>query len=455
MKRIYLDWGVFSNLKKPEFTDLREFFVTHKRELFFIYSPAHFEDLNRSDRDERMLQDIHMLESLVDNHLIAYDRNTAWPFLATPSDYYRDKKGQNLDSLPDFSELVSSINQDIPTLGGLLKALFDSPFPIPAAVRSQELIGMMLPDLPDSPSVSDVLNSSVTFINQMLGNKGFYKAYRSAVRATGFKVDSNAGNWKADEVVPNISARLKSIGIDKSFREFVLSGFGNKKNIDDFKLFIAAYSLIDLIGYKSDKLPKASNAMNSVNSDAQHAYFGAFCDYLVTQDKHLACKARALYNEFGISTRVISPSEAIDELKEERKDDIVSFLCEQLVEDNVERRDEKAIVYKFTRRFLGCFTHCVQYDLEDCSLIEFKLAYDNYSRFLFFDEAGIMIDTVSDYLGRPPKEEYETIRDRIIHGDLGASINWIGDNLLFTLRADSERSRPELFVKITTLDVSY
>ena len=88
MKRIYLDGGVFSNLKKPEFTDLREFFVTHKRELFFVYSPAHFEDLNRSVRDERMLQDIHMLESLVDNHLIAYDRNTAWPFLATPSDYY-------------------------------------------------------------------------------------------------------------------------------------------------------------------------------------------------------------------------------------------------------------------------------------------------------------------------------------------------------------------------------
>ena len=454
MKRIYLDWGVISNLKKSEFTVFKEFLVTHKGELFFVYSPAHFEDLNRSKGDERMLQDILLLESLVDNHLLAYDKNTARPFIATPSEYYRDNKERNMDALPVFSDLVSSISQDVPAVGGLLKSLIDSPFPIPPAVRSQELIGMMLPDLPESPSVSDVLNSSVTFINQILGNKEFYKSYRSAVRATGFKVDSNAGNWKSDEVVPKITARLKSIGIDKSFREFVLYGFGSNENIDDFKLFIAAYCLLDLIGYKSDKLPKASNAMNSVNSDAQHAYYGAFCDCFITQDSHLACKARALYNEFGIPTKVITPSEAIDELKEERKDNIVSFLHEQLVEDNVELRDEKAVVYKFTRRFLGCFTHCVLYDQEDYSLIEFKLAFDNFSRFLFFDEAGIMVDAVSDYLGRPPKEEYESIRERIIHGDLGASLSWTGDNLLLTLRADSERFRPELFVKITALGVS-
>lgn len=38
MKRVYLDWGVVSNLKKPEYANIREFLITHKRDLFFVYS---------------------------------------------------------------------------------------------------------------------------------------------------------------------------------------------------------------------------------------------------------------------------------------------------------------------------------------------------------------------------------------------------------------------------------
>ena len=84
MKRVYLDWGVISNLKRPEFAEVREFLLSHKGDLFYVYSPAHFEDAMRSKRDDRLLQDIQTLESLVDNHLIAYNKKTAQPFLATP-----------------------------------------------------------------------------------------------------------------------------------------------------------------------------------------------------------------------------------------------------------------------------------------------------------------------------------------------------------------------------------
>lgn len=35
MKKVYLDWGVISNLKKPEYDHLRQFLISHKGELFF------------------------------------------------------------------------------------------------------------------------------------------------------------------------------------------------------------------------------------------------------------------------------------------------------------------------------------------------------------------------------------------------------------------------------------
>lgn len=188
--------------------------------------------------------------------------------------------------------------------------------------------------------------------------------------------------------------------------------------------------------------------MNSVNTDAQHAYYAAFCDCFITQDTHLTSKALALYEEFGISTKILTPQNAIKTLGEGRKDDLVSFIREQLIEDNIERREERSIVYKFTQRFLGIFTHCVRYDGDDARVLEFKLAFDNYSYFIFYDEAAIMVDTVADYFGRPSKEDYEKARERIVAGDTDVSINWQGENVFLTLRADPERHRPELFITV-------
>lgn len=177
--------------------------------------------------------------------------------------------------------------------------------------------------------------------------------------------------------------------------------FGDKKNVDDFKFFMAAYSLLDMIGYKS----KSSNVMNRMNTDAQHAYFAAFCDYFITQDTHLTSKAMALYEEFGISTRILTPQNAITELYEGRNDALV---------------------------------------------LEFELAFDHYSYFISYDEAAIMVDTVADYPGCPSKEDYQKARESIVAGDTGASINWQGNGILLTLRADPERHRPELFVTLTS-----
>lgn len=452
MKRIYLDWGVVSNLKKPEFADIREFLLSHKGDLFFVYSSAHFEDAMRSEGDERLQQDIQTLESLADNHLLCYNQkeNAASPYLAAPSEYYRDHKGQDLDLIPNFSDIMSSIDKDVPRVGGLLKSFLDIPFPIPDALRSQELWAMMLQDLPDSPTLGDVINSGMKFFNKMQGEKDFYKSYRSAVKATGFSLGSNAGNWKSDEVVPNISVQMKALGIDKSFKDFVVMGLDKKEKVDDFKRFIAAYSMLDMIGYKSDKLSKASNAMNSVITDAQHAYFAAFCDYLITQDLHLASKAKALYYEFGISTKVISPQEAITELSENRNVDLVTFLREQIKEENVDRRENGATTFKLSERFLGLFSHCVVYeqDADGITRLVFKLAFDNYSRSLFFDEAGIIVDTVCEFFGWPSKEDYEIARKRIVAGDTATLLRWEGEDVVFTLKADPESLRPELYVKI-------
>lgn len=87
-------------------------------------------------------------------------------------------------------------------------------------------------------------------------------------------------------------------------------------------------------------------------------------------------------------------------------------------------------------------------DEEGIRIVEFKLSFDNYSRFIFIDEAGIMVDTICQYCGWYAQEDFELARKRIIAGDTGASINWRVEGALFTLKVDTESHRPELIVKI-------
>lgn len=112
MKRVYLDWGVVSNMKKPEYAEIKDFLLANKGNLFFVYSTAHFEDAMRSRGDERLMQDIQLLESLVDNHLLAFDKKTAHPYLATPTEYYQkhNKKLMNAGELkPKRVELFKQL----------------------------------------------------------------------------------------------------------------------------------------------------------------------------------------------------------------------------------------------------------------------------------------------------------------------------------------------------------
>lgn len=60
MRRIYLDWGVVSYLKKDEYAELRDLFLSNKDRLFFVYSSAHLEDLMKSKGEPQFESDIRM-----------------------------------------------------------------------------------------------------------------------------------------------------------------------------------------------------------------------------------------------------------------------------------------------------------------------------------------------------------------------------------------------------------
>ena len=324
MRRIYLDWGVVSYLKKDEYAELRDLFLSNKDRLFFVYSPAHLEDLMKSKGEPQFESDIRMLSDLAEDHLLDIDKGVVFPYRVTPVEFCRgyvdhsSKLSQDIDSFLSAIEVASipgdnTVNQ--------IKANLNVAFPIPPEFRSNEVFARTLPNLPESPTVKDVVESVRQFMCDMVMNP---KETVAAIR---------------EEILP-------------WGQNYLLSYIGNE------------------------------------------------------------------------------------------------FIAEHIVERHDRENDSDAdfVIYKFSRRFLGVFSHGIHYLYPNGSTtLQFKLAFDNYSRFLFYDEVGMIVDTITRYFGLEGISDYESLRKKFVEGKTDVTISWRLDKGFVCVKNDEERLRPELY----------
>ena len=462
MKRIYLDWGVVSYLKKDKYAKLRNLLVLNKDRLFLVYSSAHFEDLMKSKGEPQFNNDIQTLSDLVDDHLLDFNKGVVWPYRATPEDFchnYVDNSSKLSQDIDSFLSVIEAASIPGDSIIDQIRANMNVTFPIPREFRTNELFMRTLPGLSESPTVRDVIESVRQFLCDMMMNGGSYKEYRKSIHETGFKLEANAGNWEDEKVIDKISLFLKSKGINMSFNDYVKMSF-HGKIITDYEFFTAAYCILDMLGFHSDKLPKASNTVRNVTTDAKHAYIAGFCDWFVTADTKLYHKAKALYRNFRVSTSVLSLEEAMSAIEEEiqpyGQNYIRTFIVREFISEHVMERHRKEnemdpdfVIYKFSRRFLGIFTHGIHYlNSNGSNLIQFKLAFDNYSRFLFYDEVAMIIDTITGYFGLQGISDYDSRRKKLIEGNTDVTISWRFENGFICVKNDEERHRPELYIML-------
>ena len=72
-------------------------------------------------------------------------------------------------------------------------------------------------------------------------------------------------------------------------------------------LYHTLFNLIDSANYWGDKKTAHSNVARLY--DAAHAYFAQVCDVLVTNDKRMRAKTKAVYSFLGVKTRVVPTNE--------------------------------------------------------------------------------------------------------------------------------------------------
>lgn len=313
MERVYFDKQVFSHLfkgKKKAYQDFLEKLDASKGEFLFCYSHGHLLDL-KNDKTEIKYKELDFMESLVDDNYLSYhalDKRTSC-YLAKPREAFDDI--QEDDSPFSFSTLFDDLDSEelTPEQKEQLenaKDLFtneklDFGFSELNGIPDElsESLGKILPIGVSAMTLMEWTEHFMGMLKSMKEDKSVYKGLRNVVDK-----HINDGKFTVDYDSIDFNDDLKNSALQKSFIEYVTSSLNpnGDKEITDYDFFTNAYFTLDLLGISKE--PSKKVKFNNVLNDGNHAYYGAFCDYVVSDDVGFLKKTKAMYKLLGIDSKV-------------------------------------------------------------------------------------------------------------------------------------------------------
>lgn len=367
MLRLYLDWNCITHLKESYNKELFDYISSNKCFFVFPFSPAHFEDLQRScpsknKENEDYYKDLDTLHNICETHLIMFDndKKRVLPFSATPYEYA--KKSGNADTLDDilqYNSFTEYITKEIrePYCTIIDKQLKGMPMEANIPVFSNEVI----------KNGADLLNQGFNFMKEVPTRVNYNKELSAGIRvheAPSFKRISGA---TPDNIHKEIDKMISKTSPQYNMDKLIGLTLQNNTQKTDFTEFLSYYLSYDFMGFKQDR----GHDLRNIITDAKHAYYGSYCDVLVTNDKKMAGKAKAVYKDMNISTMVIPLNELRQYISEETasqtslKPYIMKLGCNIHFKNAYQPGDAHCRFSFFKSPFLGFFNYGMAvYDID-------------------------------------------------------------------------------------------
>ena len=231
----------------------------------------------------------------------------------------------------------------------------------------------------------------MSMLKTLEDDKTAYKGLRNAV-------DKNINNGKFTVEYDNIDFNddLKNSVLQKTFIEYVNTNLNpnGDKIITDYDFYIQAYFTLDLLGISKEKNARFKNVMN----DGYHSYYGAFCDFVVSDDQGFLKKTKALYKLLGIESKVYHIDEFISYftlLKNSLENDSSTFF-QLLINDiknglvlenkNSLKYNRQTTIIKPFHSYLNYFNRIESISEDNQRFILLRRKTKNYSYFSFYRE---------------------------------------------------------------------
>lgn len=308
MKKIYLDWNIINHLEEDR--ELYEYIRKNLSHFVFVYSPAHFSDLMKSYKENGgntyFEKDLKRLETICETHLMYYSDKKMSVCKCPPTEFL-EKEGKCYPTIKDvFSPdyFKKALNVD----GEDLYNLFCT------GLKSISLGNTIeLPLLGRFSNAFEFLNGVLAFFEGVLTNKDYVKNFRTKINNLTEKEIIRINNYTPDEIIRTINSYLAQNGYEEEgFVGIIKNALRDNDREDEKMVFESLYVGLDLLRYHSDK----RDLMN-IFTDADHAYYGSFCDVLVSNDEKMRSKTAAIYYYLKIDTKIICKEDLLFYLKDE------------------------------------------------------------------------------------------------------------------------------------------
>ena len=321
MLRVYCDTNVFSFLKKnhPKYTqELKDTFDNLSNKLLFTFSDAHLDDLHNS-KEEYRNEDLLLMERYVKDNYFTHDylkEKKTFCNLNTPYRAYHDKDYDSYNAILhnpfNISSLFTGLGLENDEIGKGLQSLVNTIFNMPINSdihkpknldeKGNEWFNKFIPSF--QTSHADQINHMFSYSHNLLNESTEVSELRKYVESYMKREDYSFEKW--GEQFDN---KLKETPLGQSFSEiFEKSSSINNKDNNIYDRFILYYNMLELFNVTTEKSGGKTKkfGMSSLNTDAHHAWYGSFSDYLVTDDKGLQVKAFLTYRYFHIPTKIIA-----------------------------------------------------------------------------------------------------------------------------------------------------
>ena len=297
--RIYLDTNIFSSLKDGEFETLRSLVLNDQKNNIYLFSEAHLYDLARDTTDEKFA-DMDLIGRVCGRNCYYFDKQIYFNFF-TPREYYERF---------DWAPTLQSDQLD------LLETLA-LPMKLVSLRLSDHIKADQIPNdcpkdfielLKRSTTLYDFFHAFLDFTDNLTNEQMRFREFLRYLH-------KNALTGNVYEYLGIKGFDGEKVTDQEAFQKTFIA-YGNKTSAlkDAYSVFTNMYNCLEILALVKGK-PRKQKMTNLIN-DSRHAYFGSFCDIVVSRDEDFRKKCEFLYSTLGLSTFVCDPAKLESLLKD-------------------------------------------------------------------------------------------------------------------------------------------
>jgi len=397
MLKIYLDWNCITHLKENK--DLYDFLVQNHNMFIFPYSPAHFEDLLRSSPrqgkgNKYFFEDLNLLSKICGDDLIMYDENKkrVVPYIAKPKEYLA-KSGSEQTTI-DF------IFKNVTFTDYLKNTIEGESYELVSKMFNQIHLDKMETPFPNKSITNGVelMDAIWNFLHEMMTTNNYNRKASKQISQEDIKESMNKISYaNSDTVFGLLNNQIKKLGSNNDVETEIHKILYKSNKDNELAKFVSLYLVLDICGFRQDK----NHNLINISTDAKHGYYASYCDVLVSNDKKMRDKNRAVYDSLGIKTKVISLNEIKSFIQSEigKEFDFMNYFRTLAADLHFHNEYNKGDVHTkflvYDSPFLGIFNYgMVQYFIDTKSILyTFKIKIDKQQS-VFFTELDRFYDSI-------------------------------------------------------------